>query len=107
VDKRQLGQLLLQPDQKLSAETSQRIEALEAEVETIESQLAQHVAGLGQARHALGVSFEQVQSTRTMARSLNICVTRITWEKTNGSRATEPLCCSRRVRPSGSPSVKR
>jgi len=63
VDKRQLGQLLLQPDQKLSAETSQRIEALEAEVETIESQLAQHVAGLGQARHALGVSFEQVQST--------------------------------------------
>ena len=63
LDKRQLGQLLLQPAQKLSAETNQRIEALEGEVEKIESQLAQHVAGLGQARHALGVSLEQVQST--------------------------------------------
>ena len=60
LDKRQLGQLLLQPAQKLSAETNQRIEALEGEVEKIESQLAQHVAGLGQARHALGVSLEQV-----------------------------------------------
>jgi tetratricopeptide (TPR) repeat protein len=63
LDKSQLGQLLLQPAQKLSAETNQRIEALEGEVEKIESQLAQHVAGLGQARHALGVRFEQVQST--------------------------------------------
>jgi tetratricopeptide (TPR) repeat protein len=61
LDKRQLGQLLLQPAQKLSAETNQRIEALEAEVEKIEGQLAQHVAGLGQARHALGVRLEQVQ----------------------------------------------
>jgi hypothetical protein len=63
LDKRQLGQLLLQPAQKLSAETNQRIETLEGEVEKIESQLAQHVAGLGQVRHALGVSLEQVQST--------------------------------------------
>ena len=63
LDKSQLGQLLLQPAQKLSAETNQRIEALEGEVEKIESQLAQHVAGLGQARHALGVSLEQVQAT--------------------------------------------
>src|SRR6202023_749715 len=63
LDKRQLGQLLLQPARKLTAETNQRIEALEVEVEKIESQLAQHVAGLGQARHALGVSLEQVQST--------------------------------------------
>jgi tetratricopeptide (TPR) repeat protein len=63
LDKRQLGQLLLQPAQKLSAETNERIEALEVEVEKIESQLAQHVAGLGQARHALRVSLEQVQST--------------------------------------------
>jgi len=39
----------LQPAQKLSAETNERIEALEVEVEKIESQLAQHVAGLGQA----------------------------------------------------------
>ena len=62
LDKRQLGQLLLQPAQKLSAETNQRIETLEGEVEKIESQLAQHVAGLGQVRHALSVSLEQVQS---------------------------------------------
>ena len=61
VDKRQLGQLLLQPAQKLSAETSQRIKSLEEEVEKIESELAQHVAGLGQARHALSVRLEQVQ----------------------------------------------
>jgi tetratricopeptide (TPR) repeat protein len=63
LDKRRLDQLLLQPAQKLSAETNQRIEALEAQVEKIESKLAQHIAGLGQARHALGVSLEQVQST--------------------------------------------
>ena len=63
LDKRQLGQLLLQPAPRLSDKTNQRIEALEGEVEKIESQLAQHVAGLGQARHALGVSLEQVQST--------------------------------------------
>ena len=63
LDKSQLGQLLLQPAQKLSAETNQRIETLEGEVEKIESQLAQHVAGLGQARHALSVRLEQVQPT--------------------------------------------
>jgi CHAT domain-containing protein len=63
LNKRQLGQLLLQPAQKLSAETNQRIEALEGEVEKIESQLAQHVAGLGQTRHALGVRLDQVQPT--------------------------------------------
>jgi CHAT domain-containing protein/Flp pilus assembly protein TadD len=63
LDKSQLGQLLLQPAQKLSAEANQRIEALEAEVERLEGQLAQHVAGLGHARHALSVSLEQVQPT--------------------------------------------
>ncbi len=63
LDKRQLGLLLLEPAQKVSAETNQRIEALEGEVENVESQLAQHVAGLGRARHALGVSLEQVQPT--------------------------------------------
>src|SRR6266481_8590473 len=63
LDKRQLGQLLLQPPQKLSEKTNQRIEALEGEVEQIEGQLAQHVAGLGKARYALGVSLEQVQPT--------------------------------------------
>jgi CHAT domain-containing protein len=49
--------------QKLSAETDQRTEALEGEVEKIEGQLAQHVAGLGQARHALGLSLAQVQAS--------------------------------------------
>src|SRR5260370_1699489 len=63
LDKSQLGQLLLQPAQKLSAESNQRIEGLEGEVEKIEGQLAQHVAGFGQTRHALGVSLEQVQPT--------------------------------------------
>jgi tetratricopeptide (TPR) repeat protein len=63
LDKSQLGQLLLEPAQKLSAGTNQRIEALEGEVEKIESVLARHVAGLGQARHALSVSLEQVQPT--------------------------------------------
>jgi CHAT domain-containing protein len=62
LDKRQLGQLLLQPAQKLSDKINQRIESLEEEVEKIESQLAQHVAGLGKVRHALSVSLEQVQS---------------------------------------------
>jgi tetratricopeptide (TPR) repeat protein len=61
LDKRQLGQLLLQPAQKLSVEANQRVETLEGEVEKIESQLAQHVVGLGHARRALGVSLEQVQ----------------------------------------------
>jgi ABC-type phosphate transport system auxiliary subunit len=63
LDKSQLDQLLLQPAQKLSAETNQRIEALEGEVEKIEGQLAQHIVGLGQAWHALSVSLEQVQPT--------------------------------------------
>ena len=62
-NRRQLGQLLLRPTPKLSAGTNQRIEALEGEVDKIESQLAQRVGGLGQTRHALGVSLEQVQST--------------------------------------------
>ena len=61
VDKRQLGQLLLHPAQKLSVETNQRIHSLEEEVETIEGELAQHVAGLGRARHALSARLEQVQ----------------------------------------------
>jgi CHAT domain-containing protein len=61
LDKSELGQLFLQPVQRLSAEANQRIEALEAEVEKIESQLARHVSGLGQTRQAVGMSFEQVQ----------------------------------------------
>jgi tetratricopeptide (TPR) repeat protein len=41
LDKRQLGQLLLQPAQKLTAETNQRIETIEGEVEKIESRSAE------------------------------------------------------------------
>jgi hypothetical protein len=63
LDKSQLGQLLLRPAQMISAETNQRIEALEGEVDKIENQLAKHVAGLGKVRHALGVSLEQVQAS--------------------------------------------
>jgi tetratricopeptide (TPR) repeat protein len=63
LDKRQLGQLLLQPSQKLSEKTNQQIETLEAEVEKIEGQLAQRVTGLGRTRRALGVSLAEVQST--------------------------------------------
>jgi tetratricopeptide (TPR) repeat protein len=62
LDQRELGQLLLRPPQKSSNETGQRIEELEQEVEKVEGQLAQHVAGLGQARHALGVTLEKVQA---------------------------------------------
>jgi tetratricopeptide (TPR) repeat protein len=61
-DKRQLGQLLLQPSARPSEETSKRIEALEREVEGRESQLAQHAVGLGHARRALSVTVEQVQA---------------------------------------------
>jgi CHAT domain-containing protein len=53
----------LQPAQKLSAQTDQRIETLEVEVQKIEGRLAQHVAALGHARHALDVRLEQVQPT--------------------------------------------
>ena len=61
-DQRQLDRLLLQAPKKLS-EISQQIEKLEQEVEELEGQLAQHVTGLGQARHALGVTLEQVQAS--------------------------------------------
>ena len=63
LDKRQVDQLYLQLPQKLSKEVNQRIEELEVEIEKIEGHFAQQVAGLGQARHALGVSLEQVQPT--------------------------------------------
>jgi CHAT domain-containing protein len=57
LDKLQLGQELLQSAKK------QETDALEAEVEKIEGQLGRHVAGLGRARHILGVTVEQVQPT--------------------------------------------
>jgi CHAT domain-containing protein len=61
-DKRQLGQLLLQPSDRAAGEIDQKIEVLEREVAQIEGQLAQHVVGLGHARRALTVTVEQVQA---------------------------------------------
>jgi hypothetical protein len=61
-DKRRLEQLLLLTPEKRSTETNQKIEELEREVEQIEGQFAQHVAGLGRARRALNVTVEQVQA---------------------------------------------
>ena len=46
LDKRQLGQLLLEPAPKPSAEINERINALEGEVEKIEGQLAQPLVGV-------------------------------------------------------------
>ena len=52
----------MQPPNKPSDETNQLIDALEEEVEKIESQLAQHVSGVGSARRALSVTLAQVQA---------------------------------------------
>ena len=60
LDKKELGQLLLQP--KVTNQAGGRIDELQADAERIEGLLAQHVAGLGQARHALAVTLEQVQA---------------------------------------------
>ena len=62
-DKRQLGRLLLQTPNKPSGETKKKIENLEQEVDEIQERLARHVSGLGQARRALSVTLEQVQTT--------------------------------------------
>ena len=61
-DKRQLGQLLLESSQRPSKERDQRVEALEQEVERLEGELAQSVAGLGRVRRVLSVSVGQVQA---------------------------------------------
>jgi hypothetical protein len=107
LDKSELGQLLLQPAQKLSAETNQRMEALEMKVEKMESQHAQHVVGLGHARRALVCALSRCNRLfPTMVRSLSTCGTCTTWGKTNGRIATEPLCCYQRVRPSAFRSVR-
>jgi CHAT domain-containing protein len=63
LDRNQLGQLLLRSTKKLSVGANQQIEVLEADVEKIERELAKHFASLGYARHALGVSLGQVEST--------------------------------------------
>src|SRR5208283_5789551 len=61
-DKMELGQLLLQSSSRSPVDARETIQNLEQDVDRIESQLAQNVTDLRQARHALGVSLEQVQS---------------------------------------------
>ena len=61
-DKMELGQLLLQSSFRSPVDARETIQNLEQDVDRIESQLAQNVTDLRQARHALGVSLEQVQS---------------------------------------------
>jgi tetratricopeptide (TPR) repeat protein len=60
-DRNQLDRFQLRAPQKFS-EMSQRVGELEQEVERLDGQLARHVAALGQARRALGVTLEQVQA---------------------------------------------
>jgi hypothetical protein len=61
-DKSQLGQLLLQPTQKMASGTNQQIKSLEEKVEKIEGQFA-HLTDRAGARQALGVRIDQVQLT--------------------------------------------
>jgi CHAT domain-containing protein len=59
--KRLVAQLSLQTTPTSPKEDTERIQALEQEVEDIESKLARQVADLGQARRALATTVEQVQ----------------------------------------------
>jgi len=61
--KRMVAQLSLQTTATSPKEDTERIQALEQEVEDIEGKLARQVAGLGQARRALTITVEQVQAT--------------------------------------------
>jgi tetratricopeptide (TPR) repeat protein len=61
-DKQQLGTLLLQNPQKASPETSEHIQRLEEAIQQTESQLALHVASLGQTRQAFALTVGQIKS---------------------------------------------
>jgi tetratricopeptide (TPR) repeat protein len=61
-DKQRLGTLPLQAPQKASAETFDQIRRLEEAIQQTESQLALHVASLGQTRQAFGLTIEQIKS---------------------------------------------
>jgi tetratricopeptide (TPR) repeat protein/CHAT domain-containing protein len=61
--KRTVAQLSLQATPASSKETSERIRALEQEVDDIQDKLARQVTGLGQARRALTITPQQVQSS--------------------------------------------
>ena len=56
------AQLSLQTTTASSKEATERIRALEQEVENIEGKLARQIADLGQARRALTVTVKQVQA---------------------------------------------
>ena len=60
--KRIVAQLSLQTTATSPKENTERIQALEQEVEDIEGNLARQVADLGQARRALAITVEQVQA---------------------------------------------
>jgi tetratricopeptide (TPR) repeat protein len=60
--KRMAAQLSLQTTTASSKEATERIRALEQEVENIEGKLARQIAYLGQARRALTVTVKQVQA---------------------------------------------
>jgi len=98
-DQRQLDQLLLQAPNKLS-EASQQVEKLEEEVEHLQGQLAQHVAGLGQARRALGVTLEQVQACLPRHGAL---IEYLRYVLYMGKRRTEPAYGALVLLPEGDP----
>jgi len=60
--KRILAQLYLQTRAASSKEASERIQALEQEVDNIEGKLARQGTNVGQARRALGIRVGQVQA---------------------------------------------
>ena len=60
--KRTLSQLSLQTASVSPKEASERVEAVEQEVENIEGKLARQITDLGQARRSLAVTVEQVQA---------------------------------------------
>src|SRR5271157_4337589 len=60
--KRTLSQLSLQTASVSPKEASERVEAVEQEVENIEGKLARQITDLGQARRSLAITVEQVQA---------------------------------------------
>jgi tetratricopeptide (TPR) repeat protein len=60
--KRTLSQLSLQTASVSPKEASERIEAVEQEVENIEGKLARQITDLGQARRSLAITVEEVQA---------------------------------------------
>jgi CHAT domain-containing protein/Flp pilus assembly protein TadD len=59
-DKQQIGQLLLQDSKAAGEEVTKRVNALEEDIQGIESKLAANVAAAGQTRRSLAVTTEQI-----------------------------------------------